>query len=73
MVKAYLRYEFSGAFGVVSSNSNVVYDNDGKTLITASLENISVWSVKQANRVRESWWRAARSAWRRKSSRTADT
>jgi len=47
MVKAYLRYEPADCFGVVaSSNSNVVYDHNGKLVITAALENVIVWNPK---------------------------
>lgn len=49
MVKAYLRYELAGSWGVIASGrSNVCYDRSGKHLLTASLENVSVWNVKQA-------------------------
>ena len=51
MVKAYLRYDLASTFGVVASNSNVVYDHTGKLIITASLENICVWNVKQGTLV----------------------
>ena len=51
MVKAYLRYEQTGAWGVITS-ANVCYDKSGKHLLTASLENVSVWNVKQAVLVR---------------------
>lgn len=54
MVKAYLRYEFAGAFGVVSSGCSPEFDASGKQLFTASLENVSVWNVKQASLVRHS-------------------
>ena len=52
MVKAYLRYEFTGAFGVISSNASPVFDASGKTLFTGSLENVSLWNIKQGNLVR---------------------
>lgn len=52
MVKAYLRYEFSGAFGVITSNSNVVFDSAGKCLLTAALESVAVWNLKQGSKVR---------------------
>lgn len=52
MVKAYLRYEPSGTFGVISSNANVVYDNCGRSLITSALESAIVWNVKQGSQVR---------------------
>ena len=51
MVKAYLRYELSATFGVVASNCNIVYDTSGKLIISASLENLSVWNVKQGSLV----------------------
>ena len=47
MVKAYLRYDLASTFGVVTSNSNIVYGQTGKLVITASLEDVSVWNVKQ--------------------------
>jgi len=51
MVKAYLRYEFGGAFGVISSGPAPCYDSTGKLLITAALENLAVWNVKQGSLV----------------------
>lgn len=52
-VKAYLRYELAGTWGVVaSSNCNVVYDRGGRYLLTGALENVAVWNVKQAALVR---------------------
>jgi U3 small nucleolar RNA-associated protein 12 len=49
MVKAYLRYELAGSWGVIASaNCNVCYDRSGKHLLSAALENVSVWNVKQA-------------------------
>lgn len=52
MVKAYLRYAQEGpAWGVIASaNSNIVFAS-GKLLLTASLENVSVWNVKQGTLV----------------------
>ncbi|KAL3161937.1 hypothetical protein ABBQ38_009019 [Trebouxia sp. C0009 RCD-2024] len=52
MVKAYLRYDLANTFGVVASNSNVVYDHTGKLAITACLENICLWNVKQGTLVK---------------------
>mmetsp|Transcript_32735 Transcript_32735/g.72312 ORF Transcript_32735/g.72312 Transcript_32735/m.72312 type:complete len:987 (-) Transcript_32735:326-3286(-) len=52
MVKAYLRYEFAAAYGVITSNSNPVYDASGTQLLTSSLENISLWNLKQGSLVR---------------------
>ncbi|KXZ47023.1 hypothetical protein GPECTOR_38g260 [Gonium pectorale] len=53
MVKAYLRYEFSAAFGVITSAANPAYDASGKLLFTSSLESISVWNAKQGSLVRQ--------------------
>lgn len=55
MVKAYLRYEFSSSFGVITSSSNPVFDAEGKLLITSSLESISVWNIKQGSLVSEGY------------------
>lgn len=52
MVKAYLRYELANSWGVITSKSHVCYDRRGKFLLTASLERVSVWDVKQAVLVR---------------------
>ena len=51
MVKAYLRYELASAFGVVASGANILYDDTGKIIFAACLENVAMWSVKQANMV----------------------
>ncbi|GIL71861.1 hypothetical protein Vretimale_671 [Volvox reticuliferus] len=53
MVKAYLRYEFSAAFGVITSAANPTYDASGKLLFTSSLESISVWNPKQGTLVKQ--------------------
>ncbi|XP_009604198.1 uncharacterized protein [Nicotiana tomentosiformis] len=48
MVKAYLRYEPAASFGViVSGESNIAYDSSGKHLLTAALEKVGVWHVRQ--------------------------
>uniref|UniRef100_A0A2N9HX64 Small-subunit processome Utp12 domain-containing protein n=1 Tax=Fagus sylvatica TaxID=28930 RepID=A0A2N9HX64_FAGSY len=48
MVKAYLRYEPSAAFGViVSVESNITYDSSGKHLLAPALEKVGVWHVRQ--------------------------
>lgn len=52
MVKAYLRYDFAAAFGVVTSSSNPEFDASGRQLISSSLENVSVWNIKQGTLVR---------------------
>ena len=51
MTRAYLRYEQAASFGVICSNSNVVYDRTGRLLITAALENIAIWNIKQGTLV----------------------
>ncbi|GAX85058.1 hypothetical protein CEUSTIGMA_g12478.t1, partial [Chlamydomonas eustigma] len=51
MVKAYLRYDFASAFGVITSAGNPEFDAEGKHIYTTSLENISVWNVKQGTKV----------------------
>ena len=51
MVKAYLRYELAEAFGVITSGANIVHDTSGKHVITAALENVAVWNLKQGSRV----------------------
>lgn len=53
MVKAYLRYELASAFGVVASGANILYDDTGKIIFAACLENVAMWSVKQASMVRQ--------------------
>jgi hypothetical protein len=51
MVKAYLRYEHAGAFGVISSGCNVLYDASGRQLYTGALENIAAWNIRQGSQV----------------------
>lgn len=49
MVKAYLRYELAGSWGVIASPaSNTVFDRSGRHLLTGALENVAVWNLKQA-------------------------
>ncbi|KAL4458578.1 hypothetical protein ABPG75_013443 [Micractinium tetrahymenae] len=53
MVKAYLRYELTGSWGVIASATcNICYDRSGKHLLAGALENVAVWNVKQAALVR---------------------
>ncbi|CAL5389396.1 unnamed protein product [Camellia sinensis] len=48
MVKSYLRYEAAAAFGVIASvDSNIAYDSSGKHLLSAALEKVGVWHVRQ--------------------------
>ena len=51
MVKAYLRYEHCGSFGVISAAGSLAYDPASGLLAAAALEDITVWNVKQASRV----------------------
>ena len=51
MVKAYLRYEQADAFGVITSGSNVVHDLSGKHVLSAALEDVAVWNLKQGTLV----------------------
>lgn len=52
MVKAYQRYTPRTIFGVVaSSNSNIIYDAEGKYAISPALEDISVWDLKKGELV----------------------
>ena len=53
-MKAYLRYEQSNTFGVITSNANLVYDHTGKLVVSAALENINVWNARQGTLVRSS-------------------
>ncbi|KAL4429403.1 hypothetical protein ABPG77_005177 [Micractinium sp. CCAP 211/92] len=49
MVKAYLRYELTGSWGMIASaTSNICYDRSCKHLLAGALENVAVWNVKQA-------------------------
>lgn len=49
MVKAYLRYELAGTFGVVNSDANVVCD--GHFIVSAALENVIIWNAKLGTQV----------------------
>ena len=51
MVKAYLRYEAGSTFGVLTSNAAIAYDQSGKLVITAALENVAVWNIRQGTLV----------------------
>lgn len=63
MVKAYLRYELSSAFGVITSGANILHDIAGKHVITAALENVAVWNIKQGTLVRDTARTSAHSCW----------
>lgn len=51
MVKAYLRYEHSGSFGVIAGAGALAYDPRTSLLAAAALEDVSIWNVKQASLV----------------------
>jgi hypothetical protein len=51
MVKAYLRYEPAGTFGVISSGCNVLFDSSGRQLFSGALEGIATWSLRQGTQV----------------------
>ena len=48
MVKSYLRYRLQKTFGVIfSADSEVLFDWSGRFAITGSLENITIWNLRQ--------------------------
>ena len=51
MVKAYLRYELSKSFGVVTSGSVIDGDSSGKLVISAANENLALWNLRQGTLV----------------------
>ena len=51
MVKAYLRYELSESFGVVTSGSALEGDSSGKLVISAANENLALWNLRQGTLV----------------------
>lgn len=52
MVKAYLRYEPSSAFGLVSSFlSNAVVDHTAELVVAPALEDVLVWNLRQGAQV----------------------
>ena len=58
MVKAYLRYELSKSFGVVTSGSALDADRSGKLAIAAANENVALWNLRQGTLVSESLHRS---------------
>ena len=53
MVKAYLRYEPAGSFGVVASTeANTLYDSTGRLAVTPALEDVVLWDLKKGIEVR---------------------
>lgn len=51
MVKLYQRYAAHAAFGVVSSGP-AIFDWSGKLCLTAALEGVNIWNLRQLNLVR---------------------
>jgi U3 small nucleolar RNA-associated protein 12 len=52
-MKSYLRFEPKKTFGVISSpQCNVVYDFSGNLAISAALQDVTVWNLRQALQVR---------------------
>lgn len=68
MVKAYLRYELSSSFGVVSSEANIAFDASGKNVFASALENITLWNLRQSTAVKSFTGPRGAVALRRKSS-----
>ena len=51
-MKSYLRYEPKKTFGVIASpQCNVIYDCSGHLALTASLDEISIWNLRQATQI----------------------
>lgn len=50
MVKTYLRYEQHSSFGVISS-ANAIFGSNGKIAVTAALEDIYLWNIRQGVKV----------------------
>lgn len=52
MVKTYLRYSLESSVGIVSSCNSIFTDSSCKFVASGSLQSISVWNVKQAERIK---------------------
>jgi hypothetical protein len=50
-MKAYLKYDLLTSFGVVASNADVLLLIGGKLVLTAALESISIWNLRQGTLV----------------------
>lgn len=46
MVKSYQRYVQDAVFGVIASDSNVLFDDASQSLFTGALDSIKQWNVK---------------------------
>lgn len=53
MVKAYLRFEQAGNFGLISAAGALAYSGQGQLLAAAALEDIALWNIKQGSLVRK--------------------
>lgn len=51
-MKAYLKYELLSNFGVIASNAGVLLVEGGKLAVTAALECVAVWNLRQGALVR---------------------
>ncbi|KAF9975830.1 hypothetical protein BGZ73_000371 [Actinomortierella ambigua] len=52
MVKAYQRYVPKTTFGVIASGqSNIIYDKNGKHVVSPALEDVVIWDVKKGEQV----------------------
>lgn len=51
-MKAYLKYELLTSFGLIASNANVLLVEGGRLAVTAALECVAVWNLRQGTLVR---------------------
>ncbi|CAM9911372.1 unnamed protein product, partial [Phaeothamnion confervicola] len=52
-MKTYLRYVLKDTFGVIASTqSNAIFDDTGNLAITAALQDVAVWNLRQGSLVR---------------------
>lgn len=59
-MKAYLKYELLTSFGVVASNADVLVLDGGRLVVTAALESVAVWNLRQGSLVRSRFVRFGR-------------
>ncbi|EPZ34550.1 U3 snoRNA associted protein Dip2 [Rozella allomycis CSF55] len=52
MVHSYLKYEPFSTFGVISSEGNILYEQDGENVIVPTLESVSVWNLRLQERIK---------------------
>ncbi|KAK9805414.1 hypothetical protein WJX73_002742 [Symbiochloris irregularis] len=52
MVKAYLRYEAASTFGVITSSISICHASNEGQLLTAALESVLFWNLRQGTQVR---------------------